>query len=134
MRYRLREAGEESFRSDEENRSMIKKAIIVAGAVAGLCLMGSPAFASTGDTAAKRDVLDTSLIGPVTVNALSNNPRGDGNISGGGNIGGNGNNVGNNNNGGNGNSNGGAGNNVGAGNAGGNGNNDPAWPWHGLVG
>ena len=115
---------------------MIKKAIIVAGAVAGLCLMGSPAFADTGDTAAKRDVLDTSLVGPVTVNALSNNPRtdGDGNISGSGNNGGNGNNVGNNNNGGNGNSNGGAGNNLGAGNAGGNGNNDPAWPWHGLVG
>ena len=46
---------------------MIKKSIIVAGAVAGLCLMGSPAFADTGDTAAKRDVLDTSLVGPVTV-------------------------------------------------------------------
>jgi len=113
---------------------MIKKAIIVAGAVAALCVMGSPALASTGDAAVERDVLDTSLIGPVTVIALSNNPHGDGNVSGGGNIGGNGNNVGNNNNGGNGNSNGGAGNNVGAGNVGGNGNNDPAWPWHGLVG
>jgi hypothetical protein len=106
---------------------MIKKALIVAAAVTGLGLLGTPAFATPG-AAADRDVLDTTLVGPVTVTALSDNPwtHGDGNVNGTGNIGGNGNNVGNNNNGGNGNSNGGDGNNVGAGNTGGNGNNGPS--------
>jgi len=106
---------------------MIKKAIVLGAALAGMGLFAATAQATPVQS---RDVLDTQLVGPITVTALSHNPwtSGNGNVTGSGNIGGNGNNVGNNNNGGNGNSNGGGGNNVGAGNSGGNGNNSPGLP------
>ncbi|KAA2264035.1 hypothetical protein F0L68_08575 [Solihabitans fulvus] len=111
---------------------MLKKAFTVAAAVAGLTLIGAPAFATTAQSAPSRDVLDTHL---VSVDVLSHNQRqdGNGNINGSGNTGGNGNNVGNNNNGGNANSNGGNGNNVGAGNGGG-GNGNVHWPFRALLG
>lgn len=106
---------------------MIKKAIVLGVALAGMGLFASSAQAAPSPS---RDVLDTQLVGPITITALSHNPwtHGNGNVTGSGNIGGNGNNVGNNNNGGIGNSNGGGGNNVGAGNSGGNGNNSPGFP------
>lgn len=111
---------------------MIKKSIVLGVALAGMGLFASTAHAAPGqkELSQSRDVLDTQLVGPITITALSHNPwaPGNGNVTGSGNIGGNGNNVGNNNNGGNGNSNGGGGNNVGAGNAGGNGNNSPGFP------
>ncbi|MFD9703714.1 hypothetical protein [Lentzea sp. NPDC059081] len=106
---------------------MIKKAIVLGAAIAGMGLFASTAHAAPSPS---RDVLDTQLVGPISITALSHNPwtPGNGNVNGSGNLGGNGNNVGNNNNGGNGNSNGGDGNNVGAGNTGGNGNNTPGFP------
>ncbi|HEX7304826.1 hypothetical protein [Lentzea sp.] len=109
---------------------MIKKAIVLGAAIAGMGLFASTAHAAQTPS---RDVLDTQLLGPISITAFSHNPwtPGNGNVTGSGNLGGNGNNVGNNNNGGNGNSNGGDGNNIGAGNTGGNGNNGTGFPFPG---
>src|SRR5689334_7430303 len=50
---------------------MIKKAIVLGAALAGMGLFAATAQATPVQS---RDVLDTQLVGPITVTALSHNP------------------------------------------------------------
>ena len=49
---------------------MIKKAIVLGAALAGMGLFAATAQAAPVQS---RDVLDTQLVGPITVTALSHN-------------------------------------------------------------
>ena len=51
---------------------MIKKAIVLGVAIAGMGLFASTAQAAPTQS---RDVLDTQLVGPISITALSHNPR-----------------------------------------------------------